>query len=67
MSDCVDKNAVDYQGHAGVLEVHYSVCDACGSEQADAEQLAINKRAMLALKKRFITGVVGSQTAYQAQ
>jgi HTH-type transcriptional regulator/antitoxin MqsA len=47
-----DKNTVDYKGQSAELDLHYSVCDACGSEQTDASQMRTNKRAMLAFKKR---------------
>lgn len=48
----VGKNSVDYKGHTAELDLHYSVCDACGSEQSGATQLSANKRAMMAFKKR---------------
>lgn len=48
----VDKNLVEYKGRSTELDAHYSVCDSCGSEQADAEQARQNKRAMLAFKKK---------------
>lgn len=48
----VDKNPVEYKGQSAVLDAHYSVCDACGSEQTNAAQSRVNKRAMLAFKKR---------------
>jgi len=44
-------NTVDYKGHCTDLELHFSVCDACGSEQSNAMQLRTNKRAMVAFKK----------------
>lgn len=48
----IGKNTVDYKGQTAELDLHYSVCDACGSEQTDAPQMRTNKRAMLAFKKR---------------
>jgi HTH-type transcriptional regulator/antitoxin MqsA len=54
------KNCVDYKGHSTELDMQYSVCDACGSEQADSVQLRANKRAMMAFRKRvdgLLTGV----------
>lgn len=48
----VDKNPVEYKGQSAVLDARYSVCDACGSEQTNAAQSRVNKRAMLAFKKR---------------
>ena len=47
----VGKNTVDYKDHTTELNMQYSVCDACGSEQADAAQTRANKRAMIAFKK----------------
>lgn len=32
----VDKNPVEYKGQTAVLDAHYPVCDACGSEQTSA-------------------------------
>jgi len=48
----VGKNAVEYKEHRAELDLHYSVCDTCGSEQTDATQLRVNKRAMIAFKKQ---------------
>ena len=48
----VGKNAVEYKGHDAELDLHYCVCDTCGSEQTDAVQLRDNKRAMIAFKKQ---------------
>lgn len=56
----VGANSVDYQGQMTKLAFHFSVCDACGSEQADAAQTRTNKRLMVAFKKRvdgLLTGV----------
>lgn len=48
----VGKNSVEYKGEQAELDMLYSVCDACGSEQSDARQLRANKRAMNAFKKQ---------------
>lgn len=48
----VGKNHVEYKGQAAELDLHFSLCDACGSEQADATQTRTNKRQMIAFKKR---------------
>ncbi|WP_058556466.1 type II toxin-antitoxin system MqsA family antitoxin [Thiohalocapsa sp. ML1] len=48
----VEKNLVEYRGVSESLDSHYAVCDACGSEQADAAQARANKRLMVAFKKR---------------
>lgn len=47
----VGENSAEYKGQITILALHYSVCDECGSEQADAGQLRSNKRAMIAFKK----------------
>lgn len=44
-------NTVEYKGVSADLENQYSVCDGCGSEQANADQLRHNKRQMMAFKK----------------
>jgi len=48
----VGKQTVEYKGSTGELDTKYSVCDACGTEQADATQTRDNKRAMIAFKKK---------------
>jgi len=48
----ISKNIVEYKAHSTQLDTHYSVCDTCGSEQANSEQLRANKRAMVAFKKQ---------------
>ena len=55
------KNNVEYKGHIAELEVHYSVCDVCKSEQADATQLRANKRLMNAFKKKVDGLLSGSE------
>lgn len=47
----LDKNPVEYKGKTATLDMHYSVCSACGSEQSSAAQSRLNKRAMQAFKK----------------
>jgi len=48
----VGKHAAEYKGTGEEIDLHFSLCDACGSEQSDAAQLRANKRAMVAFKKR---------------
>lgn len=48
----VSKNPVEYKGQTTELDLHFSLCDACGSEEADAVQTRVNKRRMIAFKKR---------------
>lgn len=47
----IEKIDVEYMGVAAARDSHYSVCDACGSEQATAEDARFNKRDMIAFKK----------------
>lgn len=56
----VEKNTVEYNGQTALLDSQYSVCDYCGSEQANLVQARKNKRAMIAFKKQvdgLLTGV----------
>lgn len=48
----IGKNPVEYQGETTELDLHFSVCDACGSEQADVTQTRANKRAMIKFQKQ---------------
>ncbi|PLY15326.1 MAG: type II toxin-antitoxin system MqsA family antitoxin [Sedimenticola sp.] len=57
----VGKNPVEYKGQTTELDLHYSLCDACGSEQADATQTRVNKRLMIAFKKRVDGLLVGAE------
>lgn len=57
----VAKNSVEYKGKSAVLDAHYAVCDACGSEQTNAAQARMNKRAMLAFKKRVAGLLTGAE------
>lgn len=43
---------VEYKGQRGRIALHYSQCEQCGSEQAGAQDLRDNKRAMLAFRKK---------------
>ena len=42
----------EYMGEKGTIPSQYSVCAACGSEQADAADVRFNKRAMISFKKQ---------------
>lgn len=51
---------VEYHGQKAALNSYFAVCDACGAEQASAEQVRRNKRAMIAFKKSvdgLLTGI----------
>jgi len=52
LTDSVVKNTVEYKGQTTDLDMHFSVCNFCGSEQANKIQLRDNKRAMNAFKKK---------------
>lgn len=43
---------VEYKGRSEMLQMTYSECAACGSEQASTAQARANKRAVIAFKKR---------------
>lgn len=47
-----EKNRVEYKGISELLDFSYASCDGCGSEQADAHLTRINKRLMIAFRKR---------------
>jgi HTH-type transcriptional regulator/antitoxin MqsA len=57
----VSENPVEYKGQTTELDLHFSLCDACGSEQADAAQTRINKRLMIAFKKRVDGLLIGAE------
>jgi len=51
---------VEYHGQKVALNSNFSVCDACGAEQATSDQVRRNKRAMIAFKKSvdgLLTGI----------
>ena len=58
---CVGKNTVGYKGKSTEMDMQYSVCDACGSEQADTVQLRTNKRAMMAFRKQVDGLLMGTE------
>ena len=44
------KNFVEYRGKTTELNTYLSICDACGSEQADHDQTFANKMLMIDFK-----------------
>lgn len=42
---------VEYLGQIDQIENRYSVCDCCGSEQADNKDARLNKRVMTVFTK----------------
>lgn len=57
----VDSHSVDYHGQHANLDIHFSVCTACGSEQAGADELRKNKRIMIEFRKKVDGLLTGSQ------
>jgi HTH-type transcriptional regulator/antitoxin MqsA len=55
------KHHVEYEGVARDIDLRYSVCSACGSEQGDATQMRENKRAMTRFKKEVDGLLAGSE------
>ena len=61
LSEQVEKNQVHYKGVEAELDLHFSVCDSCGSDQADVRQTRLNKRYMVAFKKQVDGLLTGSE------
>jgi HTH-type transcriptional regulator / antitoxin MqsA len=55
------KHSVEYEGVARDIDLFYSVCTSCGSEQGDATQMRENKRAMTRFKKEVDGLLAGSE------
>lgn len=51
LHDYTEQVDVECMGQTGTIPSQYSVCDACGSEQASAADARFNKRAMIDFKK----------------
>ena len=51
LNHIVEQDTAEYKGKQGTVALHFSECDACGSEQANAVDVRNNKRAMQAFKK----------------
>lgn len=52
LTNRVDQERVEYKGSVEKLSTLYSICDTCGSEQANSDQVRQNKRSMIAFKKQ---------------
>lgn len=48
----IEDETMEYKGIAQTIPSQYKVCIACGSEQADMDDLQVHKRAMQAFKKK---------------
>lgn len=53
--------AAIYKTKEGRVEDHFSICDACGTEQAGADHLRRNKRSMMAFRKEVDGLLTGEQ------
>lgn len=61
LSEEISKDRVSYKGETAELDLHFSVCDSCGSEQVNVEQSRLNKRYMVAFKKQVDGLLTGSE------
>ena len=57
----IEQIEVEHLGRKGHIDSHYSVCDACHSEQATVADARTNKRKMIAFKKQAQGLLTGSQ------
>ncbi|HVW63527.1 MAG TPA: type II toxin-antitoxin system MqsA family antitoxin [Nitrosospira sp.] len=57
----VTKEQVEHQGIHGEVDLHYSVCQQCGSELAGQAEAQANKRAMVAFRKKAEGLLTGSE------
>lgn len=57
----IGSNSIEYKGRRTRLDMHFSVCDACGSEQANAGEQLKNKRSIVKYRKKIDGLLVGSQ------
>jgi HTH-type transcriptional regulator/antitoxin MqsA len=51
LTHIVEQDMAEYKAIEALVALHYSECDACGSEQANALDVRNNKRAMQAFRK----------------
>lgn len=56
-------DAVEYKAQHGKIRHHYSVCDVCGSELANAQQMLENKRELIRFRKQVDDVPFGNQIA----
>lgn len=61
LTDSKSLNRVEYKGTTADIDSFFSVCNVCGSEQANAKQLRNNKRAMISFKKQVDGLLTGAQ------
>ena len=59
LTDHVEQAEAEYNGHTGMVPLHYQLCDVCMSDSAGAVQMRANKRAMIAFRKQ-VDGLLSS-------
>ena len=58
----------DYKGHKAMLPLHYKLCNVCTSDFAGAPESKLNKRALMAFRKRVDGLLTGAEiTALRKQ
>ncbi len=46
----IEQRPAEWEGRSGLVDLHYSECDGCGSELVDQAQSALNKQNILAFR-----------------
>ena len=45
-----ESNEVEFKGHKRIIPTHYSICNTCYSNQANSDQMKLNKMLMIEFK-----------------
>ena len=61
LTEMKDQETSEHNGVVGQTFLHFAECDTCGSEQANAKHLRLNKRSIVAFKKHADNLLVGSE------
>lgn len=48
----IDNRTLECNGHTDIVPMHYSVCDDCGSEIGDADNMRRNKEHMKEFRRK---------------
>jgi HTH-type transcriptional regulator/antitoxin MqsA len=59
----VDEVETEYKGHSALLPMHYQVCAHCTSDFSGADENRLNRRALLAFRKRVDGLLTGADIA----
>jgi len=46
----IEARLAEWEGRSGMVDLHYLICDGCGSEIVDQAQSALNKQNILAFR-----------------